>query len=97
MIKRLVRTLNIPVQVGGGIRSSKLPLHLSKQVFRGWSGNRRGGQPHFSLVLGEPFRGDKIAVSMRCARQSRGGRLKLIVIVPDGPEQDSIAIAPRWK
>ena len=48
MIKRLVRTLNIPVQVGGGIRSLEAATTFIKAgVSRVVLGNRRGGQSHF--------------------------------------------------
>jgi phosphoribosylformimino-5-aminoimidazole carboxamide ribotide isomerase len=48
IIKRLVRTLNIPVQVGGGIRSLETATLSLKPVFSRVVGNRGRGQPHFT-------------------------------------------------
>ena len=58
MIKRLVRTLNIPVQVGGWDTFPRSCHYIYRsRCLEGRIGNRRGGQPHFSREPGERFRG----------------------------------------
>ncbi len=74
MIKRLVRTLNIPVQVGGGIRSLEAATHLYQgRRGEGRARDRRGGQPNFPREPGQPLRRRQNSGQRRCARRSRGG------------------------
>ena len=65
MIKRLVRTLNIPVQVGGGIRSQEAAATFIKAgVSRVVIGTGAVDSPIFLENLVNRFGGDRIAVSV---------------------------------
>jgi len=65
MIKRLVRTLNIPVQVGGGIRSLEAATSFNEAgVSRVVLGTGAVDSPIFLENLVNRFGGDKIAVSV---------------------------------
>src|SRR6201993_4736318 len=65
MIKRLVSTLNIPVQVGGGIRSQEAAATFIKAgVSRVVLGTRAVDSPIFLEDLVNRSGGDKIAVSV---------------------------------
>src|SRR6201987_1871884 len=72
MIKRLVRTLNIPVQVGGGIRSLEAATtFIEAGVERVVLGTRAVDSPIFLEDLVNRFGGEKIAVSV----DARDGRV----------------------
>jgi phosphoribosylformimino-5-aminoimidazole carboxamide ribotide isomerase len=72
MVKKLVRTLNIPVQVGGGIRSLEAATTLIEAgVSRVVLGTRAVDSPIFLEDLVNRFGGDKIAVSV----DARDGRV----------------------
>jgi len=65
MIKRLVRTLNIPVQVGGGIRSQEAAATFIKAgVSRVVIGTGAVDSPIFLENLVNRFGGDRVAVSV---------------------------------
>src|SRR6202521_1259721 len=65
MIKRLVRTLNIPVQVGGGIRSLEAAtIFIEAGVSRVVLGTGAVDNPIFLESLVNRFGGDRIAVSV---------------------------------
>ena len=65
MIKRLVRTLNIPVQVGGGIRSLETATtFIEAGVSRVVLGTGAVDNPIFLESLVNHFGGEKIAVSV---------------------------------
>lgn len=65
MVKRLVRTLNIPVQVGGGIRSLEAATTFIKAgVARVVLGTGAVDSPIFLENLVNRFGGDRIAVSV---------------------------------
>ena len=65
MIKQLVRTLNIPVQVGGGIRSQEAAATFIKAgVSRVVIGTGAVDSPIFLENLVNRFGGDRIAVSV---------------------------------
>ncbi len=65
MIKRLVRTLNIPVQVGGGIRSQEAAATFIKAgVSRVVIGTGAVDSPIFLENLVNRFGGNRIAVSV---------------------------------
>ncbi|HTD15879.1 MAG TPA: 1-(5-phosphoribosyl)-5-[(5-phosphoribosylamino)methylideneamino]imidazole-4-carboxamide isomerase [Chthoniobacterales bacterium] len=65
MIKRLVSTLNIPVQVGGGIRSQEAAATFIKAgVSRVVIGTGAVDSPIFLENLVDRFGGDRVAVSV---------------------------------
>jgi phosphoribosylformimino-5-aminoimidazole carboxamide ribotide isomerase len=65
MIKKLVRTLNIPVQVGGGIRSQEAAATFIKAgVSRVVIGTGAVDSPIFLENLVDRFGGDRVAVSV---------------------------------
>lgn len=65
IVKRLVRTLNIPVQVGGGIRSPEAAsTFIEAGVSRVVIGTGAVDSPIFLENLVNRFGGDKIAVSV---------------------------------
>ncbi|MBV9491416.1 MAG: 1-(5-phosphoribosyl)-5-[(5-phosphoribosylamino)methylideneamino]imidazole-4-carboxamide isomerase [Verrucomicrobia bacterium] len=65
IIKRLVATLNIPVQVGGGVRSLDAAAALLEAgATRVVAGTKAVQDPDFVSALVEKFGGDRIGVSV---------------------------------